>query len=157
MRWSRRETSSEGSGGSWLCVLLAGEISMVANPAQNPCSSLVKDLDVFSNSGRFRILAATHDERGSAQDLFQNVDDPDRPPWASVAFPLYRVYWAPRPSSGQVSRLRICPTEAMVELYLDRLGDVLGRYVCMHRWCRQICPEIWTSKDRQLRWAEIDP
>lgn len=72
------------------------------------------------------------------------------PPWASVAFPLYRVYWAPRPSSGQVSRLRICPTEAMVDLYLDRLGDVLERCVCMHRWGHQICPEIWTSKDRQL-------
>ena len=60
-------------------MLLAGEKSMVTVAAQNPCGSLAKDLDVSQATADLGFLAATYDERGSAHDLFQNVNDPDRP------------------------------------------------------------------------------
>lgn len=72
---------------------------MITAAAQNPCGSRAKDLDVSQAVADFRF-----GRRGSAHDLFQNVDDADRPmeDRPSVAFPLYRVCRAPRPSSGHV-------------------------------------------------------
>lgn len=130
MRWSRRETSSEGSGGS-RNLFLADEISMVTVAALNLCGSLAKDLDVSQAAadlgfwrGRMTSVAA--------HTMYSRMSIIPIAPWASVAFPLYRVYRTPRPSSGNVSRLSACPPEAMVERYIDRLGGVLGRYACIY-------------------------
>lgn len=48
----------------------------------------------------------------AAHTIYSRMSTIPIAPWASVAFPLYRVYRTPRPSSGNVSRLSACPTEA---------------------------------------------
>ena len=125
MRWSRRETSSVASGGSWN-LFLAGEMSMITVAAPNTCGSLTKDLDVSqaaADLGFWRRCMTSV----AAHTIYSRMSMIPIAPWASVAFPLYRVYRTPRPSSGNVSRLSACPTEAMSERYIDRLGGALGR------------------------------
>lgn len=65
---------------------------MITAAAQNPCGSRAKDLDVSQAVADFRF-----GRRGSAHDLFQNVDDADRPmeDGPSVAFStLSRLFGA---------------------------------------------------------------